>query len=72
MGCDVVEDQAGITISRDASTSLRGLDVNMSEISDLVPTLAVVAMFADTPTRIRGVGFIRGKESDRIGISLRK
>jgi len=67
MGCDVVEDQAGITISRDASTSLRGLDVNMSEISDLVPTLAVVAMFADTPTRIRGVGFIRGKESDRIG-----
>lgn len=67
MGCDVVEDQAGVTISRDASKSLRGLDVNMSEISDLVPTLAIVAMFADTPTRIRGVGFIRGKESDRIG-----
>jgi 3-phosphoshikimate 1-carboxyvinyltransferase len=27
----------------------------------------VVAPFADTPTTIRGVGFIRGKESDRIG-----
>ena len=31
------------------------------------PTLAVVATFAGTPTRIRGVGFIRGKESDRLG-----
>ena len=28
---------------------------------------AAVAMFADTPTRISGVGFIRGKESDRLG-----
>jgi len=29
--------------------------------------VAVVALFADTPTRITGVGFIRGKESDRLG-----
>jgi len=36
-------------------------------MSDLVPTLAVVAMFAKTPTRIVGVGFIRAKESDRLG-----
>jgi 3-phosphoshikimate 1-carboxyvinyltransferase len=27
----------------------------------------MVAMFAQTATRIRGVGFIRNKESDRIG-----
>ena len=46
---------------------LRGIDVDMADISDLVPTLAVVAPFADTPTRIRGVGFIRAKESDRLG-----
>jgi 3-phosphoshikimate 1-carboxyvinyltransferase len=32
----------------------------------MVPTLAAVAVFADSPTTIRGVGFIRGKESDRI------
>ncbi|MGE0880589.1 MAG: 3-phosphoshikimate 1-carboxyvinyltransferase [Acidimicrobiia bacterium] len=45
---------------------LRGIDVDMREISDTVPTLAVVAAFASTPTRISGVGFIRNKESDRI------
>ncbi len=39
----------------------------MADVSDLVPTVAVVAAFATSPTRIRGVGFIRDKESDRLG-----
>ncbi len=67
MGCEISKDQAGITISRDANMPLQGVDIDMSEISDLVPTLAIVAMFAKTPTRIRNIGFIRNKESDRIG-----
>ena len=37
------------------------------DLSDTAQTLAVVAAFADGPTRVTGVGFIRGKESDRIG-----
>lgn len=44
-----------------------GLDVDMADWSDTVPTLAAVACFAGSPTRIRGVGFIRRKETDRIG-----
>ena len=67
MGCEVSEDKVGITIGCDANTPLQGVDIDMSEISDLVPTLAIVAMFANSPTRIRNVGFIRNKESDRIG-----
>jgi 3-phosphoshikimate 1-carboxyvinyltransferase len=47
--------------------TLHGVDVDLRDFSDMVPTLAVVAAFADAPTRITGVGFIRGKESDRIG-----
>jgi 3-phosphoshikimate 1-carboxyvinyltransferase len=39
----------------------------MRDMSDLVPTLAVVAAFAQTSSTIHGVGFIRNKESDRIG-----
>jgi 3-phosphoshikimate 1-carboxyvinyltransferase len=46
---------------------LHGIDVDLHEIPDMTPTLAVVAAFADTPTRIDGVGFIRHHESDRIG-----
>ena len=52
---------------RDPATPLRGIDVDMSATSDLVPTIAAVAVTASTPTSIRGVGFIRAKESDRLG-----
>ena len=43
------------------------VDVDMADCSDLVPTVAAMAAVAEGPTRIRGVGFIRTKESDRIG-----
>jgi 3-phosphoshikimate 1-carboxyvinyltransferase len=45
---------------------LRGVDVDMNAISDTVQTLAVVALFAEGPTRIRNVAHIRHKETDRI------
>lgn len=44
----------------------------MRDISDTVPTLAAIAPFADSPTTITGIGFIRHKESDRIGDVLRE
>lgn len=65
MGCTVTRDDRGVTVS--ATGPLRGIEVDMADMSDTVPTLAVVAPFASTPTRITGVGFIRRKESDRIG-----
>jgi len=67
MGCTVERRADATIVSRAAGTNLRGIDVDMADVSDLVPTVAAVAMFADTPTRISGVGFIRGKESDRLG-----
>ena len=46
---------------------LRGIDVDMADISDTAQTLAVVATFATGPTRVRGIGFIQHKETDRVG-----
>ncbi len=66
MGC-IVTVGTDTVVMRRRDTPLRGIDVDMSDISDLVPTLAVVATQAVTPTRISGVGFIRAKESDRLG-----
>ncbi|MFM8857334.1 MAG: 3-phosphoshikimate 1-carboxyvinyltransferase, partial [Actinomycetota bacterium] len=65
MGCRVDVSSGNCSLTR--SGALSGVDIDMSDVSDLVPTIAVVALFASTPTRIRNVGFIRGKESDRIG-----
>ncbi|MDE0268781.1 MAG: 3-phosphoshikimate 1-carboxyvinyltransferase [Acidimicrobiaceae bacterium] len=49
---------------------LRGINVGLTDLSDTVPTLAVVAAFAEGSTTVEGVGFIRDKESDRITASV--
>jgi 3-phosphoshikimate 1-carboxyvinyltransferase len=50
----------------------RDVDVDMSECSDMVPTVAVVAACGASPTRIRNVEFIRRKETDRIAVTVRE
>jgi 3-phosphoshikimate 1-carboxyvinyltransferase len=65
MGAEVRREDSFIEVR--GSGALHGVEVDLGELSDTVPTLAVVAAFADSPTRITGVGFIRNKESDRIG-----
>ena len=64
MGAEVTRGAASTTVR--GSGTLRGVDVDMAHISDTAQTLAVVAAFADGPTHVTGIGFIRGKETDRI------
>jgi 3-phosphoshikimate 1-carboxyvinyltransferase len=45
---------------------LHGITVDMADLSDTAQTLAAVAVFADSPTEVTGIGFIRRKETDRI------
>jgi 3-phosphoshikimate 1-carboxyvinyltransferase len=63
MGCRVERCSAGITVH---GRPLRGIDVDMNDISDTVMTLAAVACFAEGPTTIRNVAHIRHKETDRL------
>jgi 3-phosphoshikimate 1-carboxyvinyltransferase len=65
MGARVQRSPDAITVS--GTGALHGVEVDMADISDTAQTLAAVAVFADTPTRVSGIGFIRAKESDRIG-----
>ncbi|QDT04185.1 3-phosphoshikimate 1-carboxyvinyltransferase [Rubripirellula lacrimiformis] len=64
MGCQVRHTDDSITV---IGGPLKGVDVDMNVISDTVQTLAVVALFAEGPTRVRGVAHNRFKETDRIG-----
>src|SRR5690606_30050471 len=56
-----------VGIERPPTVPLRGIDADLADVSDLVPTVAALAATASTPSRITGVGFIRAKESDRLG-----
>ncbi len=64
MGCEIREGDHYIEVS--AGATLRGADVDMSNIPDTAQTLAAIAPFAESPTRIRGIASARFKETDRI------
>ncbi len=63
-GADVT--QKGGDAFRAAKRPLHGIDINGSDIPDLIPALACVAAFADSESVFRNVGRLRLKESDRI------
>lgn len=72
MGCEVVWKADRIEVTGPAR---RGIDVDMSDVSDTVQTLTSVALFVVGPTHVRNVAHNRVKETDRIGnlaIELRK
>jgi len=63
MGCGIVADSDGITVR---GRPLKAIDIDMGDMPDMVPTLAVVAAFAEGTTRIRNVSHLKAKESDRL------
>lgn len=64
MGAEIIREPDSTTVI--GPPHLVGIDIDLADMSDTAQTLAVVAVFAETPTRVRGIGFIRGKESNRI------
>ncbi len=64
MGCTVEETENSISVT--GAAELHGIDVDMCDISDTAQTLAVIAPFASSPTRIRGIASARVKETDRV------
>jgi 3-phosphoshikimate 1-carboxyvinyltransferase len=67
MGVEVGLVADEVRIRADGATLRSPGEIDLADMSDLVPTVAVLAAFAESATRITGVGFIRAKESDRIG-----
>lgn len=65
MGAEVEQTPTRTTVT--GMGPLQGIEADLSQISDTAQTLAIVAAFAESPTRVTGIGFIRGKETDRVG-----
>jgi len=63
MGCRVTWTGDGVTVE---GRRLKAVDVDMNTMSDVAPTLAAIALFAEGTTHIRNVGNMRIKECDRI------
>jgi 3-phosphoshikimate 1-carboxyvinyltransferase len=64
MGCEVTRSGNGITLQ--GTGRLEGIRVDMGDMPDVVPTLAVVAAFAKGKTVIENIAHLRIKECDRL------
>ncbi len=63
MGCKTSYDTDGISV---AGGRLHAIEIDMTDMPDMVPTLAVVAAFAKGATVIKNVSRLTFKESDRV------
>lgn len=70
MGCEVSRSGNGIALQ--GSERLEGITVDMGDMPDVVPTLAVVATFAHGDTMINNIAHLRIKECDRLSAVVKE
>jgi 3-phosphoshikimate 1-carboxyvinyltransferase len=64
MGAKVTLDETGLSVT--GTGPLRGIDLDLHDVGELTPAVAALAALADSPSVLRGVGHIRGHETDRL------
>jgi 3-phosphoshikimate 1-carboxyvinyltransferase len=64
MGCQIKQSGTGITLI--GPERLEGIELDMGDMPDVAPTLAVVAAFAEGTTTINNIEHLRIKECDRL------
>lgn len=62
-GCKIDHQAHSVTIT---GAPLRSVSINMKDTPDIVPTVAVVAAFAEGTTEIRDIAHLKYKETDRL------
>lgn len=64
MGADVTLDADGLTVA--GSGEIYGIDVDLHDAGELTPVVAALCALADSGSRLRGIGHLRGHETDRL------
>ena len=64
MGCTVDLSDRGLTVT--GHGTIAGLDVDLHDVGELTPVVAALCALADGPSYLRGIGHIRGHETDRL------
>lgn len=64
MGCAVTQSGAGLTVT--GPERLAGIDIDLHDVGELTPTITAMALLAEGPSHLRGIGHLRGHETDRL------
>ncbi|PKZ42586.1 3-phosphoshikimate 1-carboxyvinyltransferase [Kytococcus schroeteri] len=63
MGTTCTLDERGLTVT---GGELHGIEADLSAAGELTPVIAATAALADSPSRLTGIGHLRGHETDRL------
>ncbi|MDR1152905.1 MAG: 3-phosphoshikimate 1-carboxyvinyltransferase [Bifidobacteriaceae bacterium] len=69
-GAHVTWSPAGLTVA--GSQRPHGANLDLAPAGELAPTLAAIATVADGPSRLSGIGHLRGHETDRLAALTRE
>ncbi|MEP6560626.1 MAG: 3-phosphoshikimate 1-carboxyvinyltransferase [Nakamurella sp.] len=64
MGAAVELSADGLNVA--GPDEVRGIDIDLHDVGELTPTIAAIAVFAQGPSRLSGIGHLRGHETDRL------
>lgn len=64
MGAKTSLSRRGLTLT--GSGIIHGIDIDLHNVGELTPSIAALAIFADSPSHLRGIGHLRSHETDRL------
>jgi len=70
MGARVTLGPSGLTLR--GTGMVRGLEADLSDVSELTPVIAALAALGDRTSHLRGIGHIRTHETDRLAALARE
>jgi 3-phosphoshikimate 1-carboxyvinyltransferase len=70
MGCEVGFTDEGLRVR--GPERLQGVDLDLHDVGELTPAVAALCALAEGPSHLRGVGHIRGHETDRLAALARE
>ena len=70
MGSDVEHTHDGLRVR--GTGPLQGVDLDLHDVGELTPAVAALCALAEGPSHLRGIGHIRGHETDRLAALARE
>ena len=70
MGAEISKKKGGNSQGEELTLTstgvIHGIDIDLHDVGELTPSIATVALFADSPSHLRGIGHLRLHETDRL------
>jgi 3-phosphoshikimate 1-carboxyvinyltransferase len=70
-GCAVGRVEDGLEVTGPAD-GLAGVDLDLHDVGELTPVVAALCALAGSPSHLRGIGHVRGHETDRLAALARE